>query len=253
MTKICLFNHITKQVIDYLVTDSIAPQETSINESIANLYRKNRITKENVANIVTTGYGKKNYTHATISFSEIICHALGVSFFYPIIKTVIDIGGQDTKIIKLLTNGRVNDFYMNDKCAAGTGRFLERVAELLHIPLQELGEYATRAELSLDISSTCAVFIESEIINLLSLGEKKVNIIRSVNLSLVHSIMGMMSKVGLEYPVAFVGGVAKNQGVITALEEYLETKVHVPEHPEITGAIGAAILGGLYKSNEQQK
>lgn len=241
MTKVCLFDIDSSQIIDTKVEDTHIDYELQFDSVIELLLNSNNITSNDVKDIICTGYGRKNYSKATKSSSEIICHAKGVNFFNSNIRTIIDIGGQDSKIIKISSKGKVLDFLMNDKCAAGTGRFLEKVANLFKIDLQELEKYSEKSDKDIDISSTCVVFAESEIISLISSGEKKENIIRAIHNSIIHRIMAMSGRVNIEFPVAFVGGVAKNYGMIKALKEYLGSAVYIPPIPEITGALGASL------------
>ncbi len=192
---------------------------------------------------MATGYGRLNIPFATKNITEISCHARGVVHYFPDIKTVIDIGGQDSKVIKLDSKGNPIDFLMNDKCAAGTGRFLEVMAKALDIDIRDFAEIFAKTSQKVDISSTCTVFAESEIVSLIGHGVAKNNIVKGLVYSITGRIISMVERVGLEEPVCMTGGVAKNLAVVSALEERLNLKIKVPEEPQITGALGAALLG----------
>jgi len=192
--------------------------------------------------IVATGYGRNVVEFADKKITEITCHAAGASFLFPDTGTVIDIGGQDSKVIAV-ENGRVLDFVMNDKCAAGTGRFIEVMASALGLKIEEVGDLAFRAAKKLKISSTCTVFAESEVVSYLSAGERVENIIAGVCDAIASRIVAMANRVGIKREVVLTGGVAKNLGVRRAIEERIGFEVRVPEEPQIVGALGAAFLG----------
>ncbi|MFO8144762.1 MAG: acyl-CoA dehydratase activase [Candidatus Syntrophosphaera sp.] len=189
-----------------------------------------------------TGYGRKLYHQDARIISEISCHAAGILYLYPETRTVIDIGGQDSKVITLDNNGKVRDFVMNDKCAAGTGRFLEMTAIRLGCSLDELSSLAKQAVMEMDISSTCVVFAESEIIGMISKNEQPANIARAVNRSIAKRITTQIGTLDFSPPVVFTGGVAKNSDLAQCLSGYLDCLIRVPPDPVITAALGAAIL-----------
>jgi predicted CoA-substrate-specific enzyme activase len=189
-----------------------------------------------------TGYGRKLYPAASIVKSEITCHATACNFLFPTAKTVIDIGGQDSKIITLNPDGSVKDFVMNDKCAAGTGRFLEMTAIRLQCDLDELSALAAMSDAVVPLGSTCVVFAESEIIGLLASGHKVQNIARAVNMSIAKRIYAQMAPLGCESPIVFTGGVAQGRDLSHCISELLKTPLLIPPDPEITGALGAALL-----------
>ena len=193
---------------------------------------------------VATGYGRVNVPFANKSITEITCHARGVNFLFPDARIVVDIGGQDSKVIVLGKNGEVEDFAMNDKCAAGTGRFLEVMAKALEVDVSELGKYHQLARKNLEISSTCTVFAESEIISLLVKGEAREEIIAAIHRSVVNRVFGLL-KGRLDRfkgKVVLTGGVAKNQGIVDALKKRMGAEVIIPPEPQLTGAIGAAVI-----------
>jgi predicted CoA-substrate-specific enzyme activase len=200
------------------------------------------LPREALSQIVTTGYGRASFPEATKRITEITCHAKGAFFIQPQTRTVIDIGGQDSKVIRLDGQGRNVDFQMNDKCAAGTGRFLEVMARALEVRLEDLGALSRAASRTIKISSTCTVFAESEVVSLIAEDQPKEVIIRGLHDSIADRIMGLVQRVGLEETVTLTGGVAKNEGVLRALEERLKVKLFIPPEPQIIGALGAALI-----------
>ncbi|PIP38914.1 MAG: 2-hydroxyglutaryl-CoA dehydratase [Desulfobacterales bacterium CG23_combo_of_CG06-09_8_20_14_all_51_8] len=194
--------------------------------------------------VVATGYGRNSVDFATKAITEITCHGAGAHFLNPGIRFIIDIGGQDSKVIRLDEAGRVVDFAMNDKCAAGTGRFLEVMARAMEVDLDGFGDMGNKATLPSKISSICTVFAESEVISLISKGETRENIIAGIHESVASRVAAMARRVGVVPPVMMTGGVAKNSGAVQALERKLETSIEVSEYAQVNGAIGAAVLAG---------
>ncbi|HAA85561.1 MAG TPA: CoA protein activase [Kosmotogaceae bacterium] len=191
---------------------------------------------------IATGYGRENVSFATSSVTEITCHARGARKLLPEINTVIDIGGQDSKVISLEDRDMVRDFTMNDKCAAGTGRFLEVMSGIMEEDLQQMSEAAFRSKKALSISSVCTVFAESEVISLISNGEKIEDISAALFRAIAKRILAMFKRVSGRGPVGFTGGVAKVPGMARALEDAIGDEIIVPPHPDIAGALGAALL-----------
>lgn len=192
--------------------------------------------------VVATGYGRKSVATADKAVTEIMCHAAGAHFLDPSIRSVIDIGGQDSKAIAMGENGRLLNFAMNDKCAAGTGRFLEVMARALEADLDAFGELSIRAKKPARISNLCTVFAESEVISLIAKGEKRENIIAGIHEAIASRIAAMASRIGLAEPVMMTGGVARNLGVVRALEKAIGMQVVVSPHAQVNGAIGAAAI-----------
>jgi predicted CoA-substrate-specific enzyme activase len=192
--------------------------------------------------VVATGYGRNSVAYADKAVTEITCHAAGAHYLNPEIRSVIDIGGQDSKAIVVDQNGKVRDFSMNDKCAAGTGRFLEVMARALEVDLDAFGELSLQADDAATISSLCTVFAESEVISLISKGEKRENIIAGIHESIAARVMAMGNRIGLGPPLTMTGGVAKNIGVVRALENKIGLPISVSENAQLTGAIGAALI-----------
>jgi (R)-2-hydroxyacyl-CoA dehydratese activating ATPase len=195
-----------------------------------------------VARIVATGYGRKSVTIADRAVTEIMCHAAGARYLDPSIRSLIDIGGQDSKAVVMDENGRVTNFTMNDKCAAGTGRFLEVMARALEADLDEFGALSLRAERPAKISSLCTVFAESEVISLIARGETRENIIAGIHEAIASRVSAMANRIGLIPPILMTGGVARNIGVVRALEKVIGMPVAVSPQAQVAGAIGAASL-----------
>lgn len=201
-----------------------------------------RIKRSSIKRIVATGYGRNSVPFADKAVTEITCHASGGRYLNPKIRSVIDIGGQDSKAIVMDEKGRVKDFAMNDKCAAGTGRFLEVMARALEVNLDDFGKMSLNADNPSIISSICTVFAESEIVSLISKGEKRENIIAGIHNSISVRVVAMAGRIGLTAPVMMTGGVAKNIGVVKALEKKTGHSIFVSKEAQIAGAIGAAII-----------
>jgi predicted CoA-substrate-specific enzyme activase len=212
------------------------------------------IERSDVHHIVATGYGRISATYASKTVTEISCHAKGANYLFPNVRTIIDIGGQDCKAIRVDPDGTVADFAMNDKCAAGTGRFLEVMANLFDVSIAKLGELSLEAECIVPMSSTCTVFVESETISLLARGEKPHNIQAGIHHSISQRIAGLFARVGIQSDVYFSGGVAKNVGMRKALEEVLKVKIVEPiVDPQLTGALGAAVLAQALGAKEARR
>ncbi len=194
--------------------------------------------------IVATGYGRKSVTFADRTITEISCHGAGAWFLDRRVRTVVDIGGQDSKAMVLDESGRVLDFIMNDKCAAGTGRFLEVMARALEVDLAAMGGISQKADTPSEISSICTVFAESEVVSLISKSEKRENIIAGIHESVASRVVSLARRLKFCPPVMMTGGVALNRGVVQALGARLGTDLIVyPETAQVNGAIGAAVLG----------
>ncbi|MFN3283710.1 MAG: acyl-CoA dehydratase activase [Pseudothermotoga sp.] len=192
--------------------------------------------------LVCTGYGRTALDFANEKITEITCHAKGVHFLMPKVRTIIDIGGQDSKVIKI-EDGKVVEFAMNDKCAAGTGRFLEVMADVLDVPLQKIGGLSLQHSREIDISSVCTVFAESEVVSLRASGHKREDILYAIHKAIAKRIGAMYERVKGAPPVVLTGGVALNEGVKEALEKVLDIQITIPPEPILTGALGAAVMG----------
>jgi predicted CoA-substrate-specific enzyme activase len=202
-----------------------------------------RLREEEIEYVVGTGYGRYKVTFGNTQVTEISCHGRGAVQMFPATRTVVDMGGQDTKAIRVSARGEIVDFCMNDKCAAGTGRFLGAASAALGIPLDELGPTALRGERPVKISTTCTVFAESEVLSWLGKGKKIQDILLGVHQSIAMRSAGLLRRVGVEEEVTFTGGVARNPAMVEALNRRLETHVNVSEESHYMGALGAALFG----------
>ncbi|MGB9619177.1 MAG: acyl-CoA dehydratase activase [Armatimonadota bacterium] len=202
---------------------------------------KSGADRNDISSVVATGYGRSAVSIADVTITEITCHACGVHHLMPDVRTIIEIGGQDSKFLHLDPTGAVQDFAMNDRCAAGTGRFLEVLADRLGLTIEDLGRMSERSTRPAVISSTCIVFAETEIIGLLSSGTAPEDIVAGVQNSIATRVATMAGK-NITPPVAFTGGVALVPGMSRALEAALGRSVSVAPEPQMTGALGAAIL-----------
>ncbi|MHA1276718.1 MAG: acyl-CoA dehydratase activase [Candidatus Helarchaeota archaeon] len=233
------------EIKGYIVLKSGHLYDEAGNNAYKLCLEKCNLTKEDIAYIVGTGYGRALISFANENITEITCHARGVNYFFSDAHTVIDIGGQDSKAIRIGEKGKVLDFVMNDKCAAGTGRFLEVMQKALNIEsLNAMGELSLESEKPAKISSMCTVFAESEVISLFAQKKaKKKDIVAGLHTAIAKRITGMVNRLGkVQEKIVFCGGVAKNDGVKKALEQELRKKLYRPEDPQITGALGAALL-----------
>ncbi len=195
-----------------------------------------------IARSVSTGYGRFGFTQADRQISEVTCHAKGVRFLVPDARTIIDIGGQDAKALSLSASGGLVNFMMNDKCAAGTGRFLEVMSRVFDVKVEDMGEVAARSKKPAVISSTCAVFAESEVISRLASNESVEDIAAGIHASVAKRVAGQAMRVGIVERVVMSGGVAKNPGVVEAMERELGCRITVPEDCQLAGALGAALF-----------
>ena len=196
---------------------------------------------DDISYIVATGYGRLNVPFADRQITELTCHSRGVSHLFPNAQTAIDIGGQDAKCMKI-DNGKMINFIMNDKCAAGTGRFLEMIADTLGIKLEDLGDISLKSTKKIQISNLCTIFAQQEVISHLSNGNKLEDIIAGLHDALASRVAGLVRRLKIEPDVVLTGGVGKNIGIVKAMKENLDCELLIPEDPLLTGALGAAIL-----------
>ena len=198
--------------------------------------------REDMAFILATGYGRNSLEEfADDQMSELSCHGKGAGFLFPQVRTVIDIGGQDVKVMRV-ENGVMTNFQMNDKCAAGTGRFLDVMARVLEVDVEQLGDLGSRSTKYVGISSTCTVFAESEVISQLSMGTDKCDIINGIHQSVASRVAGLAHRIGVQDQVVMTGGVAQNTGVVNALQEALGREIHTSPLTQYNGALGAALF-----------
>jgi predicted CoA-substrate-specific enzyme activase len=210
--------------------------------AITEVLEKAGMKREDMSYILATGYGRNSLEEvADHQMSELSCHAKGASFLFPEVRTVIDIGGQDAKVLRV-ENGAMTNFQMNDKCAAGTGRFLDVMARILEVDVNELGTLGAQSTKYVGISSTCTVFAESEVISQLARDTNKCDIINGIHLSVAGRVAGLAHRVGVQDQVVMTGGVAQNSGIVKALEDQLGHKVHTSPMTQYVGALGAALF-----------
>jgi len=240
-TKVVLINK-EENIIGWATKRSGYSGKDQALKLIDTLLNEKGIPKDKVIRTIATGYGRITFP-ADREVSEITCQAKGVSHLYNQARTIIDIGGQDSKVIKILPGGKVIDFAMNDKCAAGTGRFLEVMANALEVEIDDLGGLAGQAQGTCSISSFCTVFAESEVISHVAASASKQDIVKGVCHSVAERVASMTAGIGLEPELIFTGGVARNGGVAKALNNQLSTDIKIPDNPVITAALGAALIG----------
>ena len=240
MTKVVLIDT-TDRVLSAIKGPTGPEHRQLANEVMRMALEQAKVPLKEVAYIVATGYGRLNVPFADCQITELSCHARGVYSIFPNVRTAIDIGGQDAKCMKI-NNGKLIDFVMNDKCAAGTGRFLEVIAATLGIKLEDLGALSLKSTKKVSISNACTIFAQQEIVARLSEGEKAQDIIAGMHESLASRVATLTRRLKIEPDVVLTGGVAKNIGMVKAMEESLGCELLVPDEPLLTGALGAAIL-----------
>ncbi len=231
-----------KEIVSYEVIATGASSKKACDKIYNQILQITKLDAKDIDYVVATGYGRIKVPFADEVVTEITCHARGANYCFPNARTVIDIGGQDSKAIKLDAKGNVLDFSMNDKCAAGTGRFLEVMARTLEIELDDMGELSLKGTDSVSISSLCTVFAESEVVSLIGADHKTENICKGLHVSIAKRVSAQAKRVGLEEDVIMTGGVAKNIGVVRELEKKLSCSIQIPDEPQIAGALGAALI-----------
>jgi len=231
------------KILSYSIVSSRTNPKKAGEQALDEAILRANCKRTDIKGIVATGYGRNSFSFANKTVTELTCHAVGAYYLSPDVRTVMDIGGQDSKVIRLDKGGKMSDFVMNDKCAAGTGRFLEVMAVALEIGLDSMGEFSLRSDKPCSLSSTCTVFAETEVVSLIASGAKKEDIIAGLHKSIARRVGAMAKSIGLEKEVAFTGGVAKNIGVRKSLEKFLGIRfVCLKEDPQIIGALGAALI-----------
>ncbi|MBN1368121.1 MAG: hypothetical protein JW967_09380 [Dehalococcoidales bacterium] len=200
------------------------------------------LTLDNVDYIVATGYGRVLVPFAKENVSEISCHARGINYFYPSVTTILDMGGQDCKAIRVDQEGHVNNFVMNDKCAGGTGRFLEMIADVLGTKLTDIGDVALQSKNTIPFNTVCAVFAKTEAISYLRRGESRSDILAGLNDAIATRCLNLLKKVGIEKDFTITGGIAKNKGMVAKIKERVGLEPLLAEDPQLIGALGAALF-----------
>ena len=232
----------SRAIVARTLIDTGANVKRAGRRTLENILETSGVTRDDVRFVVGTGYGRYKIEAGDDQVTEISCHARGAQMLFPSTRTVIDMGGQDTKAIKIGSEGDVLDFSMNDKCAAGTGRFLAGAADVLGLTLDEIGEISLKGTKPIRLTSVCTVFVESDILSHLAQKQKIEDILAGVHLAIAARTIGLVRRVGVEEEVTFTGGVARNIGMVRALEEKLGTSLNVNEDSQYIGAIGAALF-----------
>ncbi|MCG8483352.1 MAG: acyl-CoA dehydratase activase [Clostridia bacterium] len=231
-----------KKILSYHIVATGAKSIISAQRAYQDILSKADISEKDITYAVATGYGRDFISFSDQSVTEISCHGRGAYFFNASVKTIIDIGGQDSKVIQTNEKGEVKDFVMNDKCAAGTGRFLEMMSKTLESPLEEMGNMAPSRKEPIEITSMCTVFAESEVISLIAENKEKADIVSAIHRSMAQRSASMVERVGKQKGYMMTGGVAKNKGIVHSIETYLNEKLVIPQEPQIIGAVGACLF-----------
>jgi predicted CoA-substrate-specific enzyme activase len=240
MTKAVILNG---GVIASVIGPTGPEQRRLANKVMEEALKRAALAFQAITSVVSTGYGRINVPFADAQYTEITCHARGIASLYPQARTIIEVGGQDTKAIKIEATGRATDFVMNDKCAAGSGRFIEVIADALRVPLDNVGDLSLQSTHPAKISNICTIWAQQEVAASLAQGIPIPDLLAGVHRSLAERIVTMVNRLRVEEAVVVTGGGAKNKGLLKVLSEQLGRKILVPEEPLITGALGAALLG----------
>ncbi|MCO5161343.1 MAG: acyl-CoA dehydratase activase [Mesorhizobium sp.] len=230
-------------IVSHAVAHMGAVSGNGVKQSMKDALEAAALTQADIGRTVSTGYGRRMLDEADKNYTEITCHARGAVAMVPGARLVIDIGGQDSKVISVDANGLVSQFAMNDRCAAGTGKFLEVLARAMEIPLEDMGATALAAQEKLKISSMCATFAETEVISLLAEGHPKTDVLGAVHKAIASRTLGLVGRVGKKGPVVMTGGVANNPAAVHYIQEELQMPLILPDVPQIAGALGAALIG----------
>lgn len=240
-TKAVILNE-QRDIVGRALIDTGANVVSAAENAFRKALQSAGLGEEEVEFVIGTGYGRYRVTFGNDQVTEISCHARGAAQMFPATRTVLDMGGQDTKAIRISAGGEVVDFSMNDKCAAGTGRFLGAASAALDIPLDQLGPHALRSQKPVKISTTCTVFAESEVLSWLGKGKKIEDILLGVHESIAKRSISLLRRVGIEKEVTFTGGVARNSAMVEVLCKKLELQMNVSEESHFMGALGASLF-----------
>jgi predicted CoA-substrate-specific enzyme activase len=240
MTKAVILN---SGVIASVIGPTGPEQRRLANKVMEEALKRASLTFQAITSVVSTGYGRINVPFADAQYTEITCHARGIASLFPQARTIIEVGGQDTKAIKIEATGKATDFVMNDKCAAGSGRFIEVIADALGVPLDDVGDLSLQSTHPAKISNICTIWAQQEVAASLAQGIAIPDLLAGVHRSLAERIVTMVNRLRVEEAVVVTGGGAKNKGLLKVLSEHLGHEILVPEEPLITGALGAALLG----------
>ena len=240
MTKAVIVNH---GIVGSIVGPTGPEQRRLANKVMEAALKKASLPFQAITCVIATGYGRINVPFADKQVTEITCHAKGISHLFPEARTIVDVGGQDVKAIRIDAKGKTVDFVMNDKCAAGSGRFIEVIADTLGVSLDEVGDLSLKSKNPAKISNICTIWAQQEVAASLAQGILVSDLLAGVHHSLADRIGRMVSRLRVEEAIIVTGGGAKNKGLLRALSEQLGHEILVPEEPLITGALGAALLG----------
>ena len=231
-----------KKLVAWSVVPTGAGAAAGADRALSEALRQAGIEEADLKKIVSTGYGRETIGRGDASVTEITCHARGAHYLNPDVRTIIDIGGQDSKVIRIDSQGTVQNFVMNDKCAAGTGRFLEMMARTMELDMEELSTLGKHWKEEVTISSMCTVFAESEVVSLIAKNTPPSDIIHGLNKAVAAKTAALVKRIGGEEAYMMTGGVARNQGIVQVLEQKLGTRIYVSEYAQLCGAIGAALI-----------
>ena len=219
-------------------------QSEAVEKVLADAVSKAGIKREDLKAIVTTGVGRKAIPFATSDVTEIAASAKGAIFLYPTARTVLDVGAEESRAIKVDANGKVADFAKNEKCAAGVGAFVASMSRALEVKVEDMGTLSLQSNKDIPMNVTCVVFAESEVVSLIHAKTPKPDIARAIHDAIATRTTSMARRIGMDKDVVLIGGVAKNPGVVDSLKRHLQTDIIIPEYPEFVGALGAAMLAG---------
>jgi len=235
---------VSGELVSYHITPSGGNYKLTADETIKEALTKASLSAKDIAYVVATGYGASNVSLAHEIITEVSCQAKGISYVFPSVRTAIDIGGQFTRVFKVDDRGKATAFVLSEKCAAGSGRFLQVIARVLQIDLTEIGPLSLKSQERVDFNTGCAVFAESEAISRIAEGTLKEDILAGIHRAMAAKTMNLVERVGLEPDCALIGGGAKDIGLVKSIEEILELGLLVPEEPQIVAALGAALIAG---------
>ncbi len=240
-------------ILSSVIRDTGPESVKTANMAIEEALKGPGLSLNDVQYIVATGYGRVLVPFANENISEISCHARGINWYFPGVRTILDMGGQDCKAISCDGDGRVTNFIMNDKCAGGTGRFLEMIADVLNIPLEEIGDLALQSNRAIPFNTICAVFAKSEAILYQRQGASKSDILAGLHEAIATRSLNLLKRVSIEREFSITGGIAKNRGMVAKLREKTGMEPLLSEDPQIIGALGAAILAKERSGKESTK
>lgn len=231
-----------RQILSHSVVLTGIDTKQSTEQALAEALHKAGIASDDIKHVTATGSGRKHAPFAYDQVTEIIADAKGTTWLFPTVRTVIDVGAEESRGIKCDVEGMVLDFARNEKCAAGAGAFVEAMAKALELKVEEMGELSLLSQKEIPMNATCVVFAESEVVSLIHTGVDKVDIARAVHDAIATRITSMVRRIGIENDVAFIGGVARNVGIVALVGKHMGIEPLIPENPQIVGALGAALI-----------